>query len=575
MRPRSVATTFALSAVVLATLPALSLAALEQSAFRVRSDFTAALTADAGWAAPLNQPATIFADQPFRLRFEIATDAASSTPLSFRLQYQRNDDAWTDLEAHDFPHPESENAKTPRASLVACAAYPSGAATTDLLPSSRAPFAPGAALGLAAATPPWRPADAPTHSEFEWALVVRRFADHAVTNESGDTFAFRLLTSDGTALPARHLPALRLAIAPRHVGGTFVETPGRIGPWQARNGDLYFIMEPAETSNLFMMIKSTDHGQTWREVDAANRPPTRDLESVDGRQIGDTLHLIHQVTRSARYHSFRTSDHPTHPDTWFARADEIGAVRSVAQAANLVVRSDASRVAVYVGETRLHLSVRPPDGPWREAAVIDSAVGPQAILGANDAVHLAYYKPDGTLWHRRFLRDGTLTDATQLASGLGTTRAEFGSVLPLVHLPKSNTTVVLYRDATGHLFERRLVADRAPTPARRVTDRPVIQNAVDSQQPGADVIADGETLHVLFIDAASRAIYSTTDAGGWQPATLRVDRILGSWVRGNLLRRADGTKVYGFIYDAGSDGGAGMNRYADYLLPPPSRTDRP
>lgn len=545
---------------------ALPLGALEQTAFRVRADFAAPLGEDRGWAAPLNGSATIFADQPFRLRFEIATATAPAAPLSFRLQYRRNDDPWTDLEAHDFPHPESEDAKTPRASIVACPAYEPGAATTNLLASSRAPFQPGSAVGLGVATPPWHAGRA--HTEIEWALVVRRFADHAVTNEAGDTFTFRLLTADGATVPARDLPTLRLAIAPRHVGGTFVETPGRIGPWQARNGDLYFIMEPAETSNLFMMIKSTDRGQTWREIDAAHRPPTRDLESVDGRQIGDTIHIVHQVTRSARYHSFRTSDHPTHPDTWLARGEEIGAVRSVAQAANLVVRSDSSLVACYVGETRIHLSVRPSADAWREAAVIDSAVGPQAILGADDTVHLAYYKPDGTLWHRRFVRDGTLTPPEQLASGLGTTRAEFGAVLPLVYLPKSNTTVVLYRDASGHLFERRIEANRTPTPARRVTDRSVIQNAVDSQQPGADVVADGETLHVLFIDASSRAIYSTTDAGGWQPSTLRVDRILGSWVRGNLLRRADGTKVYGFIYDAGSDGGAGMNRYAEFALTP-------
>jgi hypothetical protein len=45
-----------------------------------------------------------------------------------------------------------------------------------------------------------------------------------------------------------------------------------------------------------------------------------------------------------------------------------------------------------------------------------------------------------------------------------------------------------------------------------------------------------------------------------------VGDILGSWVRGNLYTNADGAKVYGFVYDAGSDGGAGMNRYGEIEL---------
>ena len=50
------------------------------------------------------------------------------------------------------------------------------------------------------------------------------------------------------------------------------------------------------------------------------------------------------------------------------------------------------------------------------------------------------------------------------------------------------------------------------------------------------------------------------------PSTLRVDNILGSWIRGNIYTRRDGVRVYGYIYDAGSDGGAGMNRFAEIVL---------
>jgi hypothetical protein len=94
----------------------------------------------------------------------------------------------------------------------------------------------------------------------------------------------------------------------------------------------------------------------------------------------------------------------------------------------------------------------------------------------------------------------------------------------------------------------------------------VVRDAVDSQQPGADAVRDGRTVHVLFIEQSSRGIFSTHDRDGWQASTPRIEGILGSWVRGNVYTRRDGAKVYGYIYDAGSDGGAGMNRVGEIVL---------
>ncbi|MDH3246662.1 MAG: hypothetical protein OEM26_18725 [Saprospiraceae bacterium] len=91
-------------------------------------------------------------------------------------------------------------------------------------------------------------------------------------------------------------------------------------------------------------------------------------------------------------------------------------------------------------------------------------------------------------------------------------------------------------------------------------------DAVDSQQAGADAILNGDTVIVLFIEEASRNIFSTHDLGGWQPAEEQVGDILGSWVRGSVYTRKDGRTVYGYIYDAGSYGGAGMNRYGELVL---------
>ena len=715
--------------------------------FRVRSNFAATLNSEQGWAGALNENVTVYADQPFRIRFELERPPGPAIGQQFRLQYRRNSGIWTNTEAHDFPHPErdismdfteleagtqpegwnvvkgnsselvvatdnkqnvlraksdqeplvglftppweatdmasqfrltpdnqqgiafvvgyadinnycliqldptpgtirvshtidgierileerntviplgqwleieiqTENrdieinfqndmleidvkldtdipysklgfkvpsnstidfqefsfqgeAKTPRVSIVNCPAYEQGMSTNDLLKGSAAPFQAGTGISSAEISPEW--SGASVHGEFEWPVVIRRFVDGAVTNNEGDTFEFRMIDTEGTALGNKHNPTLNLSIPVGHVGGTFVENPGRIGPWQASNGDLYFIMEPAETENVFMVIKSTDQGRTWREIDEANRPVTDDLESVDSRLVGNTIHIIHQVTRSARYHTFRTSDHPTHPDTWDIRDEVAGSVNAIAQTMSMVVRSDGSIVAFYLGQEKIHYSIRSSEGTWSQVRTLDpdlqpNQAGPQAVLGTNDIIHLAYYGTDGTIWYRRFLPNESLTPRQLLATGAGNSRAEYGAVLPLIYNPNMDEVVIIYRLSGGNLWERRIVNDAPPTEAVMVTDQKVVTDAVDSQQAGADAVIDGETVYVLFIDESSRSILSTHDNGGWQPAKLRVDSILGSWVRGNVYTRKDGVRVYGYIYDAGSDGGAGMNRFGELVL---------
>ncbi|MFC7499228.1 hypothetical protein ACFQRC_08340 [Enterovirga sp. GCM10030262] len=459
--------------------------------------------------------------------------------------------------------------RTPRVSIVVTPAYAHGEETGDLLSGSNAPFAPGIGLSLRKRTPRWA-AGTGRHGEFEWPIVIRRHADGPAVNEAGDHFEFRMVDSAGEAVPAGPVAKVRLSVPAGHLGGTFVETPGRIGPWQATNGDLYFIMEPTETDNKFMMMKSADGGRSWSEVDGANRPDTRDLESVDGRQVGDRIHIIHQVTHSVRHHVFRTSDHPTHPDSWAIRDELAAEAEAVAQMATLAVRSDGSMVTVFLAD-RLHYAIRAADGRWSLPVEIDPeaaevTAGPQAILGRDDIVHLAYFSADGSIWYRRLLPDGTLTARRQLASGAGTSRAEYGAVLPLAFDEATDTLFIVYRLADGTLWERKLRGGSAPAGPVMISGHRVMTDAVDSQQPAADLVNDGDTAHLLFADEGSRSLFSTRDEAGWQPPVLLIDGIEGSWVRGNIIRKPDGSRVYGFVYDAGSQGGAGLNRYAEVPL---------
>jgi hypothetical protein len=349
-----------------------------------------------------------------------------------------------------------------------------------------------------------------------------------------------------------------------------VETPGRIGPWEASNGDLYFIMEPTETDNVLMMVKSTDRGATWQEVDGANRPAADDLEGLASDLAGGIIQILHQTSGVVWHHAFNTSDHPTRPDAWAVRDERVATpAEPPTQVASVAVRSDGSIVGVYGGPERVHFKIRAPDGAWGEETIVDEAVlptlsGPQVVVGVGDVVHLAYTGGDGTAWYRRIQPDGTLTPRQQLATELGTTEYDVGAILPLVFIPETNTVVIMYRLATGKLWARRVADHGPPGEPVQVSERDVVQNAVDSDQTGADAIADGTTVHVLFIEQGSGSIYHTRsdEAGVWQPATLQVDGIRGQWIRGALLTRGDGTRSYGYVYDAGSEGGAGMNTFA-------------
>ncbi len=460
---------------------------------------------------------------------------------------------------------------TPRVSVIASEGYRHGEETTDLLAGSDAPFTGGAGISFADRTP-----SSPREigqSEWEWPLVIRRFADGPVMNRAGDVFEFRMGDADGQPVEAVDLPRLTLDVPDGHVGGTFVETPARIGPWQADNGDLYFLIEPAETFNVLMTVKSSDSGKTWREVDGDHRPATGDLEGFGSVLVGDTIHMVHQTSDDVWYHAFRTADHPTSPDTWSIRDERIASpIEPPTQVADIAVRSDGSIVVVYGGPEKIHLAIRSPDGRWGEERVIDADVspnlsGPMLVRGADDVIHLAYTGSDGSAWYRRLEADGELTRREQVARGLGSDSEDVGSILPLVYLPESNTVSIVYRLDSGILEERRSVDHGPLNPAVPVSDRAVVQNAVDADQTGADAIADGETLHLLFIDERSRQVFHTRRApdGDWSSPVRQTEGVQAQWVRGARLSR-DGTSVYGYVFDAGSDGGSGRNRYREIVL---------
>lgn len=461
--------------------------------------------------------------------------------------------------------------RTPRVSIIEAGAFDHGDATVDLLKTSEQPFAGGAGVSFDEWTPSL--ALASGHSEWAFPLVIRRFADAAAMNDTGDRFAFRVIGEDGTVLSSTQLPTVVLRVPDGHLGGTFVETPMRLGPWQADSGALYFLMEPAETDNMLMTVRSIDGGDSWVEVDGINRPATGDLEGFASRQVGDRIHMLHQTSDHVFYHAFNTADHPERPDTWAVRDERLASpVEPPTQVADLAVRADGSVVAVYGGPAKIHYRIRSPEGQWSAETVVDAdrgpdLSGPSLVRDRDDVVHLAYTGDDGTAWYRQLRPDGTLTPRQRVAIGLGTDSEDVGSVLPLVYLPEQDAVSILYRRASGHLWERRVGADDALSAPVQVSDRAVAQNTVDSDQTGADAVGHGGSVHVLFVEQGSGALLHVRRDGDapWSAAEPVVDDAKVQWVRGNVLATDDGP-VYGFVYDAGSDGGSGMNRFGRIAL---------
>lgn len=463
---------------------------------------------------------------------------------------------------------------SPRVSIVSSPMYEYGDPTEDLIDGSSLPFSGGQGISYGATTPEWAASNA--HGEWEFPIVVRYFSDGAKRNVTGDTFEFRLVNDAGEPISAEATPSVTTEVPKGHLGGTFVETPVRVGPWEASNGDLYVLMEPSETDNMMMTVKSEDGGKSWFEVDGENRPETGDLEGVAQVLAGDQIHTLHQTSDHVFQHVFRTSDHPSKPDTWAFTDERLASpVEPPVQVADLAVRSDGSIVGVYGNLEKVLYKVRSPKGEWGEETIVDpeddrDLSGPVVTLGKDDTVHFAYTGIDGTAWYRQIRPNGKMTERQKLSSEMGTTVESAGGVLPLVYLPESDTVSIIYRLDNGELWERAANSDGDLSEPQQVTSHAVVTNAADAEQAGADAVGYGSSVHVLYIEEGTGRIYHTYRGkdGEWQDPEVEVDGVDALWVRGQVVKQSDQGAAYGYVYDAGSYGGSGMIKYDEVPLPP-------
>lgn len=563
-----------------------------QPHFRIRSDDSQTLNADAGWAAALDTNVTMDVEKKFRIRFEVENSGAAVN-IGFKLQYRKNGGAWIDAAVVTN---EAAPAVTESVEIRPSAQYADGDATTNILSGSSATFAAGTGnedndTGL------WNNGTA--HGEFEWAVLIRRtfgtFPNSPTGhNVDGDEFEFRLSTTAGDAFSERVLlPKVTLNVPARLLGGTIVETPGRMGPHKDGNGNLYYLMEYSETYPLAALMKSGDGGNTWVPQDVLSPPEKRDWESADILISGTELKVFQQQGQNVFFHTFRTSEDGT-PDTWNIK-DEVAAATQPStntnQCASLVRRSDGSFVAFFCEDLsssfgRVAYNVRSSGGTWGTEVIIDSeastafewAVG---VLGESDLTHIFYLdRTNGIVYYRTLTSGGTLSGRTQIATGLtGSGDSNIAGILPAVYYDDAGAekVLVVYKKSDDKLYAV-TVTDGTPGSEQAVTSEPVVSNVGGSHSPGAALVVDGTTAYVVYGDNSTKDLWlrSSVNGAAWSSATEIEDNVTVDLVTASVFTHSAGNggdKVIGYVFDNGSEGFTGKLTYGEHILqqgtPPP------
>jgi len=525
--------------------------------FRIRDDFHLPLNARSGWAGAANEAVSVDVDRPFRLRLQLQSEESSDSLRHYILWYRVNNGSWEPVIDSDFPYPAY-------ASPVVSHTRPPfmrGTFAEDLLPQTdREHGEDSAGQGLEPVST--RAGEYGVASEWEFPLVVRYFSDGPIRLEEGDSIEFRVGLLHGEILPSAVTPRITVRVPSGHLGGTFVETPGRIGPWEAEDGSLYFIMEPTETDNRFMMVKSSDKGKSWKEVDGENRPPARDLEAVDAVRVDDLIHIIH-MEDVVWYHTFRLpSAENSHSEGWIIQSELIAEPgKPPVQSVGLEVLGDGTHLAFHADGTGITVRTRTGKDNWSVIDKLSASTrysGIQVVQIPGNQVYLCYTDGEGNGWVQLYEKTGRKGEPVLLTSNLGTAESDVGSILTPVFFDE--TVVIVFREHDGSLNERRLNPETGElSDPVRVIAGPVVQNAVDSDQTCADLVVQNDALHLFYVPEDSHDLFYTTwtRPDNWSKPISIVQGIEGSWIRANSLE--DGH--IGFVYDAGSQGGSGMNRY--------------
>ena len=549
-----------------------------QEYFRIRLGDTVGLNVDSAWAAAENTNATIGTGLVFRIRFKVReTAGGDDASNNYKLQVKRNAGGFVDLDVLG-------GAAAPAVLANLSSQYTDADAATELLTNTTT-YVNGEGLENNISSNFSLTSE---ELELEFCIRIMSFHDGPTQNVEDDTLEFRVVEGDGTVFGGTYVnPVITVTETAGYIGGTYPETPCKIGPYVDANGNIYVLIEPAESQNDPIMIKSTDGGDTWREKDGAGRPTTNDVEGVDIVKVTDTLHILHQEGSSVVYHRFTMSDHGSTPDEWTIIDEAVATVTSfTTQCCSLAVLADGSIRGFYVDGTsplRVRYKTRSTGGTWGSEQTVDSEastdfISPFCVLAESDKVYVVYKNDtDGIIYVRDLNSSSTLSGRTTVSTGIdAATNNDHVPYCPPVYYDDGGVEVIalIYqKDGTAALAElfSKYIRDGSLGSEATASDNDCERSQGGSHMIIATSTADEKTLHLIYgqngTDDGWHA--QNPDEAGWGTDVEIHDNADMHWVRANVFTHSGGNggnKVLGYIWDNGSAGGTGRIFYDEIVL---------
>lgn len=356
---------------------------------------------------------------------------------------------------------------------------------------------------------------------------------------------------------------------PGTIEGVEPEAHAHHPPMMDAEGTLYRVTEsPQAEENRPMMMRSTDWGATWAEVDEMGRPEAHDLEGCWQLQVDDAIHLSVASSSSVWFATFHTSAAATGADTWVAEEvveEDLGNEGGVVQFSSMTRTSDGRfwlfhSDTMIDGRQQIGFRQRSEGGDWSGKRSLGdedgSWTGPVAVLGADDVTHVFYkdHLEDQLLW-RTLSADGDLSDAVRVDTA-GTS----GERLPHTNAVRldddgRDVVVIAFTDDDGTLRSV-TIEDGVVGPDEAVSLAPALENPDVAKNDGAvaHLAVDGTTVHALWSDLESGDVLhaSRADGGAWSEPAIAWDSgdDVAWWVYGNVYVRHGRTRL-GFTYDVG------------------------
>lgn len=535
-----------------------------------------------GWIANENdQNVAVEWGREFRIRARVKESAGFGSSTTFHWQVSHNGGTFVDIRI------QNNNQATPVMGTFTRGTYANNAViNTQFLTSGGGTFVNGQAdaneMSLASSI-------TNQETEFETCFMIMNFFGTGTPQQVGgsDTFRFRLVEGNQRNVftgPTQNEVTITVTRTNYYIGGTMPEAPVRMGPFIDGNGNIYTSIEPyGESAGPLIMIKSTDGGKSWVEVNGANRPANGDMEAIDMVQDGTELHMVHKESGGDFwYHSFRTSDHSTNPDTWNVRDSNIDLGTSTNYSMAIALRTNGQIIAVYRRTNtnqRIYYRIR-TSGVWGSEVPIDEETGKnftgcRIVRGASDLMHIFYTNyTDGIVYYRNLNSSDVLSGRTAIYSN--TALADQEATTPAVYWDDGGTSkvMILIRDRTDNFLRSITVTGTTPGSSKQVSSETVLADPgnTGSSQPTADLVVDTntKTLHTIYsrLATSTMATVENTNDGTWG-TVLQVANRRAHWIRGNVITHSGangGARVYAYLVDRESDGNTGFIWFEEKVL---------